>query len=110
MDDDVRQALQGLDAKIDGVDAKVDALDAKIDGVEKRLDAKIDGVDAKIDGVEQRLSRAIYSEISRALGVIEERFTTLFGLLDEKYGQKIAELREDLDSHRNDTEIHLPRD
>jgi hypothetical protein len=43
------------------------------------------------------------------LGVIEERFSELFGLLDEKYGGAVDGLRSDLDAHRFDGSIHAPR-
>jgi len=128
---------QRLDAKIDGVeqrltatihsevkglDAKIDALDKKIDGVEQRLDAKIDGVeqrltatihsveqrlDAKSDGVEQRLTATIHSEVSSAVGSALERFSEIFGVVDEKYGTLVGGVRQDLDEHRFDRSLHL---
>lgn len=96
-----------LEAKIDRVDMRIDAVERRLFGVEKslfKMDAKID---SKIDGVKADLIRGMNSQITHALGVIEERFNELFGLLDDKFSAKANELRADLDEHRFDTAIHL---
>lgn len=63
----------------------------------------------EIGNLEQRLSQKISTEVAHALGVIEERFAELFGLLDEKHSGAVSELRADLDAHRHDRSIHVSR-
>jgi hypothetical protein len=55
---------------------------------------------------EGRLTKLVCSEISRALGVVEERFTHHIGVLDERNRAEARELRRDLDAHRLDETLH----
>jgi outer membrane murein-binding lipoprotein Lpp len=95
-----------LETKIDKVAADVSKQVVEI----QQLRSEIHQLRLDFEAAEQRLTRAISVEIAHAPGVIEERFAQYFGLLDEKYGGAVGELRSDLDAHRFDRSIHVPRE
>jgi hypothetical protein len=113
-----------LEATVDTLAADVKDLSAEVKQVRVDLGAEIKQVRVDLEdlrtevktlrtdleSMEHRLSQKISTEIAHALGVIEERFVNLFGLLDDKYGGATSELRRDLDEHRFDRSIHLPRE
>ena len=75
--------LESIDSKVQITMEAVSALDRKIDDVEDRLLEKIELVDCKVMG------------LSRRLDSVEERLS-----------KEIAEVRNDLAAHRNNTELH----
>lgn len=104
--------LETIDQRFDGMDQRFDAMDQRFDAMDRRLDGmdrRFDGIDRQFEAVDRQfgaLNRRIGSEISRALGVIEERFASLFALLDDKFGGQVASLRRDLDDHIADRTLH----
>jgi len=75
--------LESIDSKVQITMEAVSALDKKIDDVEERLIEKIELVDCKVMGLNKRLDS------------VEERLSS-----------EIAEVRSDLTTHRNNTELH----
>lgn len=75
--------LEAIDSKFQVTMEAFSTLDKKIDCVEERLTEKIEIVDCKVMG------------LSRRLDAVEERLS-----------REIAEVRSDLDAHRNNTELH----
>ena len=75
--------LESIDSKVQITMEAVSALDRKIDNVEERLTERIEVVDCKVMGLSKRLD------------AVEERLSG-----------EIAEVRNDLAAHRNNTELH----
>lgn len=75
--------LESIDSKVQLTMEAVSALDEKIDSVEERLTEKIEIVDCKVMGLSKRLDS-----------------------VEERLSREIAEVRDDLASHRNNTELH----
>jgi hypothetical protein len=75
--------LESIDSKVQLTMEAVSALDKKIDDVEVRLTEKIEIVDCKVMGLSKRLDS-----------------------VEERLSKEIAEVRNDLADHRNNTEMH----
>jgi hypothetical protein len=80
---DIAILLESIDSKVQITMEAVSALDKKIDDVEERLTDKIELVDCKVMGLSKRLD------------AVEERLSN-----------EIADVRNDLAAHRNNTELH----
>jgi len=80
---DIAILLESIDSKVQITMEAVSALDKKIDDVEERLTEKIELVDCKVMGLSKRLD------------AVEERLSN-----------EIADVRNDLAAHRNNTEQH----
>ncbi len=77
--------------------------------VRDELNGELREIRDELRQMESRMLREIGAAISHSTSVVEEHFTQLFGLLDEKYKdvpEKVIALRRDLDEHVSDGSLH----
>ena len=108
----IDQRFEKIDQRFEKIDQRFEKIDQRFEKIDQRfekLEGEVAELRSELRATEQRLVTAINTEMTRGLGVIEERFTELFGLLDDKYRSETTALRRDLDGHVNDTTVHVQR-
>ena len=86
--------LETMNDKFQQVLECFSTLDSKIDNVEERLTDKIEIVDAKLMGLSKRVD------------TVEKNLNDKIDSVEKRLSAEITEVRNDLHSHRENTELH----